>query len=149
MADDTWDALKAEYFQLQKNYEDFDGRILQIKSWASLLTLGGVAAGLKEKSVGFLLVTICAAAYLWFLEARWKSFQYCYSARIEKLERYFRGEHPEEIRPLQIFTSWVHEWQYQRTREALRKIATEPFVMVPYAPIILLAALAIPYCFVP
>jgi hypothetical protein len=42
------DDLKAEYLQLQKNYEDFDGRILTIKSWGSLLTAGGLAVGYKR-----------------------------------------------------------------------------------------------------
>jgi hypothetical protein len=132
------DDLKAEYLQLQKNYEDFDGRILTIKSWGSLLTAGGLAVGYKEAAIGVLLVTIATALYLWFLEARWKTFQYCYTDRIRLLERYFRGE-AQDLKPFQIFSSWGQAWEYQAKPAALANVATNSFVMIPYVPIIFLS----------
>jgi hypothetical protein len=99
------DDLKAEYLQLQTNYENFDGRILTIKSWGSLLTAGGLAVGYKEGAIGVLLVTIATALYLWFLEARWKTLQYCYADRIKLLESYFLGQ-AQEVKPFQIFSAW-------------------------------------------
>jgi hypothetical protein len=136
--------LTAEYMQLQKAYEDFDGRVLTIKSWTSVLTLGGVAAGYKELSIGVLMVTALGAAYLWFLETRWKSFQYCYIDRIRKLESFFRGEEPA-FPPMQIFESWLQAYAVQKTYQALLKIALAPFVMVPYLPIVILCIAGILY----
>jgi hypothetical protein len=132
------DDLKAEYLRLQQNYEDFDGRILTIKSWGSLLTAGGLAVGYKETEIGVLVVTIATALYLWFLEARWKTFQYCYTDRIKLLESFFRDE-TVEVKPFQIFTSWIEVWQRMMKRSFLIEVSMAPFVMIPYAPIILLS----------
>jgi len=111
MPNELPDQLKDEYLQLQAHYEEFDNRALIIKSWSAALLAGGVAFGLKENSIPVLIVTAVASLSLWVLEAIWKSFQYCFTPRIEEIENWFRQGQKGEIVPFQIHTSWLKEWR--------------------------------------
>src|SRR5438045_634768 len=84
------DDLKAEYAILQNHYEAFDARALTIKSWTGPLLAGGLGLGLKDGSAALIFVTVVVALCLWYLEALWKSFQYCYTDRIKLIEEWFR-----------------------------------------------------------
>jgi hypothetical protein len=142
---DLDDHLRAEYLMIQGQYEAFDARALTIKSWATPLLAGGLGLGLKESSISVEIATILAAACLWLLEGIWKKFQYCYVARLQLLERYFRGEHLDlTIKPFQTFTSWSEEWnRWFSNRTALRQSLKPYFVFLPYLPLIIGSVLAI------
>ena len=86
--DSLRDELKAEYSILQTQYEAFDARALQIKSWSAPLIGAVVGLGWTEKSYGLIVAAFIAASSLWLLEAIWKSFQYCYTDRIRLIEAY-------------------------------------------------------------
>lgn len=134
---DLAEQLKAEYSILQGHYESFDGRALTIKSLATPLLAGGLAVGLKDDQPLLSAAVALTAVSLWWLEGTWKTFQYCYGDRIMAIERYFAGEIDEkDIRPFQIYRSWYHSWQSTRL-SGLTDRMKEPFVYLPYAPLIL------------
>lgn len=130
--------LKAEYLLIQTQYEAFDQRALSLKGLATPLLGAGIAIGLKDGSCAILGATLLVALSLWLLEAIWKSFQYCLSDRIKLLEAWFRGQGPEQLAAFQIFTSWGEVWRghYNRPSSWL-PILRQPFVYLPYAPIVL------------
>lgn len=133
------DSLRAEYALLQSQYEAFDQRALTIKSWSAPLLAGGLGLGLKDDSLGLVIATALASVCLWWLEAIWKTFQYCYIARIDLLEQFFRGEADEAtIRPFQIRNAWIGEWnRWFHSPLALWHRIKEPFVFLPYLPLLL------------
>ena len=140
MNDNLVDNLRAEYLALQAQYEGFDARVLTIKSWGTLLISGAIGVGLNEHSLAIFLVAIVASLCLWMLEAIWKSFQYCYTDRIKLIERWFREPHTEDLRPFQIFTAWGEVWDRHFSKpRALFDILKQPFVFIPYLPVILLS----------
>lgn len=140
------DELKAEYSILQTQYEAFDGRALMIKSWSAPLLAGGVGLGVKDKSIAVIVALIVAAICLWVLEAIWKAFQYCYTDRIKLIEAWFRDQHSQEISPFQIFTAWGEVYdRYYRYPMSLIPIVRQPFVWMPYLPIIVIAVCGIFY----
>ena len=146
MNDSLRDELKAEYTILQSQYEAFDGRALMIKSWSAPLLAGGVGLGVNNKSIALIVALIVAAISLWVLEAIWKSFQYCYTDRIKLIEAWFREQRSQEISPFQIFTSWGEVWhRYYRYPNSLISIVQQPFVWMPYLPIIVVGIFAIFY----
>jgi hypothetical protein len=102
--------LKDEYLLIQKQYEDFDGRIITIKGWSATLGLASLGAGFQYTK-NLWLVAAGISAIFWILEAIWKTFQYCYEDRIELLEEAFRSEDFDAIHPLQIYTAWFEVFQ--------------------------------------
>lgn len=135
----TNDNLRAEYLLLQGQYEAYDQRALSLKALVAPLLGAGIAIGLKEHSLSILSATAVLAASLWYLEAVWKSFQYCFTDRIKLLESWFRGEGGDELHPFQIFTSFgeVYHHHYRHPLN-LMPILGLPFVLLPYAPIVVL-----------
>lgn len=102
--------LRDEYLLIQKQYEDFDSRIITIKGWSATLGLASLGAGF-EYTKYLWLVAAGISAIFWILEAIWKTFQYCYADRIELLEETFRSENFDSIHPLQIYTAWFDAFQ--------------------------------------
>jgi len=140
------DELRAEYTILQTQYEAFDGRALMIKSWSAPLLAGGVGLGVNNRSVAIIVALIVAAICLWVLEAIWKAFQYCYTDRIKLIEAWFRDQRSQEIPPFQIFTAWGELWhRYYQYPKSLIPIVQQPFVWMPYLPIIVIGICAIFY----
>jgi hypothetical protein len=139
--------LRSEYLMLQSQYEAFDARALTIKSWAAPLLLGGVALGVAENSLAVEMATIVAALSLWVLEGIWKNFQYCYIERIRLIENFFAGHEPaENIKAFQSFKSWGIEWsRHYHELGALISRMKQPFVFLPYLPVVLSAACAALY----
>lgn len=132
--------LRAEYILVQGQYEAFDQRALTLKGLATPLLGAGLAVGFKEGSSGILLATVVVAASLWLLEAVWKSFQYCLVDRIRDLEAWHRGEGADDMPPFQIFAAWNKLWaEHYRKPRSLWPILWQPFVFVPYLPIIAIA----------
>lgn len=150
--------LKDEYQILQSQYEDFDRRSLTIKGWVSAATIAAIALGVdKSKNPHgeiWLLIAIVTAC-VWYLEARWKMFQYALSDRIRIIEAYFRDEPNILIKnpdPFQIYNWWFlsyakdepiyeYEKKYRPQTHTLRLWAAmrQSFVFVPYLPIILIS----------
>jgi hypothetical protein len=84
------------------------------------------------------------ALSLWLTEAIWKSFQYCYTDRIKLIEAWFRGEKNSDIVPFQIFSAWGEVWQrWYRHPKSLVPILGQPFVFLPYLPLVLFGMAAI------
>jgi hypothetical protein len=138
--------LRAEYAILQTQYEAFDGRALLIKSWSAPLIGAVVGLGWKENSYALIVAAIVAAMSLWLLEAIWKSFQYCYTDRIKLIEAWFRGERQENVAPFQIFSAWGEVWRrWFKHPKSWLPILRQPFVYLPYLPLVLLGVAAIAY----
>ncbi|MBC9175929.1 hypothetical protein [Pseudoroseomonas ludipueritiae] len=143
MTEDIRDELREEWMLLQKQYEDFDQRALSLKALMTPLIGAGYAAGIAHTSKSIVVATIIVTACLWALETIWKTFQYCLTDRIKAIEEYFRSpERNLDFKPYQIYTSWgqvfdrdKHNWKLWCDR------ATQPFVLIPYAPMIVAGVL--------
>lgn len=149
------DELKEEYLFLQQTYEDFDNRALLIKGWAITVSLGALALGFNPGNKIFfapIFLFVCISSLLfWFIEAKWKTFQYANAYRIRILEAYFRGdENYQEIVPFQIYNSWfksysqdppIHEYEkFKISKTPLAKTLSNamlPLIFMPYLPIII------------
>ena len=102
--------LRDEYLLIQKQYEDFDTRIITIKGWSATVGLAAIGVGFQYSKY----LWLCAAGLgltFWVLEAMWKSFQYNYGERIETLEEGFRSGDIDKIKPFQIYASWFEAFQ--------------------------------------
>lgn len=113
------------------------------------MLLGGVALGVAENSLAIEFATVVATLSLWVLEGIWKNFQYCYIARIKLIEDFFAGiEEAQNIKPFQAFESWGEQWRgHFRTRKALISRMRQPFVFLPYLPVLISAGLSTLYLF--
>lgn len=152
--------LKDEYLKLQDQYEDYDRRALLIKGWIGAGSVAGFALGTNaDKHITLLtLVSIALiACCFWYLEAKWKTFQYAISDRIRLIEAYFRKD-PDVLfkdpAPLQIYSWWFKSYsndepiyEYERSyrpvnhRTRLKNAAFQDFVHLPYSLIIALCIL--------
>ena len=135
--------LKDEYLKLQDQYEDFDRRSLTIKGWVSAGAAIAFASGFKASepfSVAAWLAIAAIALSFWYLEARWKQFQYALAGRITTLEAYFRGESTEPA-PLQMYKAWFASYQHLTSKSALWTAARQDFVMLPYVLIVAICCL--------
>ncbi|VWX54416.1 hypothetical protein [Novosphingobium sp. 9U] len=136
------DDLKAEYLLVQNQYEAFDQRALSMKALATPLLGAGIVAGIKDPSSAILWATILVAASLWLLEGIWKGFQKNLAYRVEKLERWYRGEEPGDMVPFQVYS----EWNAVPTSMRIYYVATRmwaPFVALPYLVVIAISSVAI------
>lgn len=129
--------LKAEYLKLQDLYEIYDQRALQIKGWIGAGSIAGIAIGLDRGDtsgglVWLLISAVCAC--FWYLETKWKLFQYAFRGRIEVIEEYFRGGRKSDIAPLQIYSDWFEH--YDSSWRSIRRAAFQGFVSQPYVLII-------------
>ena len=156
---ETWekDYLKEEYFKLQDQYEDFDRRALQIKGWIGAGAIAGMAIGFDSGKSGdgaiWVLIAIMAGCF-WYLEAKWKVFQYSLAGRIRMIEALFRGDEGiliEETKPLQMYCWWFESYREgipiypcekgkrpEKEKISLREAAFQGFVMMPYALIVVI-----------
>lgn len=137
-------ALQAEYLQLQKTIEDFDGRILTIKAWSVTFGMAALAGAFASDAAAVLPVASVAALLFWTLEMQWKFFQMGYYARSTAIERHFSGAEALD-HPFQIGHAWYRSWlnlasasdeprrnRRQRARRILQ-VALWPHVMLPHA----------------
>lgn len=110
--------IKDEYLLLENFYEDFDKRLMTIKGWSGTIALGLLGTGFHTTEYLWLLASGISLMF-WFLEALWKSFQYLHAYRISLIESAMRSGNYEQLKPLQIYTSWfsyyhgqgLHYWQ--------------------------------------
>jgi hypothetical protein len=150
------DCLREEYQILQRQYEDFDQRSLTIKGWISAAAIAAIALGADKgrNPHGEIWLAIAAiAACVWYLEGRWKTFQYAMRNRIRIIEAYFRDDPDILIKnpaPFQIYHWWFRSYandepiyEYEKQSRPKRYwirlwvAMKQQFVFVPYAPIIL------------
>lgn len=138
MVKDLRDELREEWLLLQKQYEDFDQRALNLKALSTPLLGAGFAASIKDEVVLYVLATVVVAFCLWMLEVMWKTFQYCFTDRIKAIERYFiRPDENSDFKPYQVYTSWVEVFDREKWNARLwLDRAFQPFVMLPYVPMI-------------
>lgn len=160
MADQSDGFLKDEYLKLQDQYEDYDRRALVIKGWIGAGALAGFALGTNaDKHVTLLtlfaisLIALC----FWYLEAKWKTFQYAIADRIRIIEAHFRRDPHvlfKDPKPLQIYHWWFksyskdepiygYETAYRPAKkwQRFRSAAFQDFVHLPYSLIIVLCIL--------
>ena len=124
-------ALQAEYYQLQKTIEDFDGRVLTIKAWSVTFGLASVVGAFVSKASLVFLIAAAGAGLFWLLESFWKTFQLGYYARVEKIEAHFREELALDA-PHQISTAW-QEWWEGESWWVLGRTAIWVHVALPHA----------------
>ncbi|MAZ86267.1 MAG: hypothetical protein CL693_01360 [Cellvibrionaceae bacterium] len=156
---DAWkrDYLKEEYFKLQDQYEDYDRRALQIKGWVGAGAIAAIAIGFDSEKSGsgmiWLVISLFSCCF-WYLEAKWKVFQYAISDRIRLIEAHFRGEEnalTKVSEPLQIYNWWYKSYRYDNPiykyendyrpkplKSRIKAAAFQDFVMLPYLLIILI-----------
>lgn len=154
---ESWqrDYLKEEYFKLQDQYEDYDRRALQIKGWVGAGAIAGIAIGLDPTKSGsgliWFFIAILSTCF-WYLEAKWKVFQYATSDRIRIIEAYFRGDNEilfKDLKPLQIYHWWYksylkdapiyqyeNDYRHKSLKFRIKKAAFQDYVMLPYLLII-------------
>jgi len=151
--------LRDEYLLLQNQYEDYDRRSITIKGWVSSGMVAGLAFSLTKDAASPFIPFIIAlfALVFWWLEASWKIFQYAIVGRIRILEANFRND-PDILYknppPFQVYHWWyktfandepifVYETTRRRRHWVMRvlRVATQPFVQLPYSIIIILAAI--------
>ncbi|WP_347114828.1 hypothetical protein AAHB66_00390 [Leclercia sp. S52] len=155
MADQNDNFLKDEYLKLQDQYEDYDRRALIIKGWIGAGAVAGFALGTNsDKHVTSITLFAIASIALcfWYLEAKWKTFQYAIADRIRIIEAHFRQESDvliKEPKPLQIYHWWYKSYlnnepiyEYENASRPLSKwrrlknAAFQDFVHLPYSLII-------------
>ena len=109
--------LKDEWIWLQDQYEDFDRRSLTIKGWVSAGSAAALAIAFKDAGThgrAVAIFIILLSACFWYLEARWKLFQYAHRTRIRVIEAYFRNDsdiYLQNPSPLQSYHSWFTIYQ--------------------------------------
>jgi hypothetical protein len=124
------DLLKTEYFKLQDFYEASDSKAQTIKGLSATICLAAITFGFSYKSEFIWLLAALTSLVIWIIEAKWKQFQYCYADRIEQIEEAFKKNDFNEIKPLQIYSSWFKTWrkgEYKVIELMFMKI-----VMIPY-----------------
>lgn len=153
--------LRDEYLFLQGQYEDFDRRSMVIKGWIISGSIAGLALSIdKTYSVSIFvpIAMMIIAAMVWYLEAKWKLFQYALSDRIRIIEAYFRGDNDVLVKdpvPFQIYYFWfrsysgdepIYGYERNRPRSRTRRLleaGLQQFVHLPYSVIIFLSLCAL------
>jgi hypothetical protein len=152
--------LKDEYLKLQDMYEAYDSRSLTIKGWLSAAAIAGMALGFDgdKNPHGIIWILIAAiSACIWYLEGRWKLFQYGLRDRIRVIEAYFRNDPDVLLKdplPFQTYHWWFQShrhdtpiFEYEkniRPRPFGRRLfwaMAQDFVFVPYLPIIIICVI--------
>lgn len=123
--------LAAEYIHIQEVIERFDERALTIKAWSVTASMAGLGAAFTANIPEVLLLSAVSSLVFWFIEARWKTFQYAYYPRSEAIESFFRGE-TDDLFPMQIGESWFTEWKKRRSLRLLRAICWQ-HVALPHS----------------
>ena len=159
---DRQNFLKDEYILLQNQYEDFDRRSLTIKGWVASGAIAALAISFSTsyRLVGIVPVFVAViATVFWYLEAKWKLFQYALADRIRVIEAYFRDDPQNPVEspaPFQVYHSWfetyVHDlplYDYERAyrpstkSKRLWRAAKQPFVAALYAVIVTLSMISV------
>lgn len=141
--------LKEEYFKLQDQYEDYDRRTLTIKGWVASGSIAALALSYSDshdKTVFVSISVLMISSSFWYLEAKWKLFQYALRHRIRSIEAYFKGEEDKlengPIFPLQMYSQFFFAYRkelklYKSDQRAsgavsLWQVARQGFVSMPY-----------------
>ena len=121
------DLLKSEYLHIQGVIESFDSRVLSIKTWSVTTGLTGIGAAFSTHSKHVLLLATLSSLIFWYIEGRWKTFQYAYNYRARRIEDYFAGAELDLI-PMQIASDWRGDLSLLRTMRQLHVALPHAFV---------------------
>ena len=130
----TIDLLLAEYLQLQRTVEDFDGRALTIKAWSVTLSAAGLGAAYVHSQPFVLVISGASALLFWLVEASWKVNQQAYYLRIRDIESAMKTNSPA-IAPLQIATAWSLSWHKNWKDLKLLRAMVWLHVWLPHVPV--------------
>ncbi len=136
------DLLKSEYLHIQGVIESFDSRVLSIKTWSVTTGLTGIGAAFSTHSKHVLLLATLSSLIFWYIEGRWKTFQYAYNYRARRIEDYFAGAEPDLI-PMQIARDWRGDLSLLRTMRQLHVALPHAFVALTGAILYLLSLVRI------
>lgn len=102
------DFEQQEYFALVKVVNDFDQRLLTIKSWGVTLSLVALGLGFQYGAYGFFLVAAASSLAFWLLEGAVKRHQMRYYPRMREIEinRYLAAGESQAISSPRIDWSW-------------------------------------------
>ena len=81
-----------EYRLIQNLYEDYDRRALTIKGWIGSGSAAALALSFTATSRFAFVIPIFVmgiAGVFWFLETKWKMFQYAHRERLQLIEFIF------------------------------------------------------------
>jgi hypothetical protein len=123
------DALKEEYFYLQKRVADYDQHLITTKAWSITLSMLAVGTAFTQKIPVLLLLAGLASVLFWIIEAFWKSFQRAFYPRIQVIEAAFAEG--RTIPPLQMNASAVATWN-PKWRIAVVGAMFFPYVALPH-----------------
>ncbi|TCQ28275.1 hypothetical protein [Rhizobium sp. PP-CC-3G-465] len=140
---ETRKALLEDYKIALARWDDAAKTALTIKGWlvagsaATLLTLA--QSSLNEQRQWLSIALAAITVIVWFLEALWKSWQHAQFPTIWKIEAYFSGSYMETPQIHQLYSRWIGEnggeqFNWKRCFKEMK----EPFVYIPYAPIIVI-----------
>jgi hypothetical protein len=110
------DFEQQEYFALVKAVDDFDQRLITIKSWGVTLSLAALGLGFQYSAYGFFLVAAASSLAFWLIEGAVKRHQMRHYPRIREIEvnRYVaEGESTRAISSPRI------DWSWQRAAKIL------------------------------
>ena len=138
--------LRDEYLLIQNQYEDYDRRSLTIKSWISAASIAAIALGAhvdKTQSAKIWALIAGISLCIWYLEGRWKMFQYAYRGRLKKLEAHFRNAattKKKRLAPFQIYDQWFESYRSVPFLAQIFMAMWQDFVFIPYLPVIVACA---------
>ncbi|MEP6818368.1 MAG: hypothetical protein ABJA18_02470 [bacterium] len=136
------DLLKSEYLHIQGVIESFDSRVLSIKTWSVTTGLTGIGAAFSTHSKYVLLLATLSSLMFWYIEGRWKTFQYAYGFRASDIEYYFSGDNPDIV-PMQIRHTWRGDLSLLRTMRQLHVALPHAFVVLTGAILYLLSVVRV------
>jgi hypothetical protein len=122
-------ALKEEYFYLQKRVGDYDQHLMTTKAWSITFSMVGIGTAFAQKAPALLLLAGLASILFWIIEAFWKSFQRAFYPRIMEIEAAFSSGAP--IRPLQTNTTAMRTWNQDWPR-VVGKAMLYSYVALPH-----------------
>lgn len=86
MSDEFPKELSMEYYKLFDIVNEFDKRLLTVKSWGLTFSLGALALGFQEKHYGLFLVACISSIAFWFIEGVFKKHQMRFYVRMREIE---------------------------------------------------------------
>lgn len=127
------DLIAKEYIAIINIYEVYEQRSLLIKGWAFTLISGAIVFSYNyaEAYIALSILSALGSIIFWYLDTKWKQFQYYFKPRIKDIESFMRGENEVPIHPMQVHAEW-YKGLYAETNKEFFKMAKRPMVSTPY-----------------
>jgi hypothetical protein len=107
------DFVKDEYLCLHETVQNYDNKLIAIKTWSVTLGMAGIGAGFLQNHSTVFLLSAAASVLFWTIDAMWRKYQIIYNYRILELEE-FIARNDREIKAFQISSSFSY-YNDQRT----------------------------------